>query len=165
MSSEKGVEKYRSRAANYASKGEKSSRQVREKLEAWSEGALSREEIEAIVEELQHHRIVDDARYAAAYVSDKVKFGRRGPLLLRHELRSKGISEGIIEERLSAINEEEWLQTLTDFLQEKLKTYDISDPYALRAKLFRAGAAKGFSSEMISKALRRMNFGTDDFED
>lgn len=161
MTNEEALRKYRDKAAVYASRGEKCLSQVREKLQQWSDGLLSSQEIDSILGELQEHRIIDEQRYARAYISDKIEYSRRGPIALKHELWQRGIPPEIIRAELASVSDDVWRCALRDFLTARRKSSPDVDPYVLRGRLYRAGISKGYPSEWVVQVMDQCDLPTD----
>lgn len=112
------------------------------------------DEIDALLERLVHEKYIDEARYAQAFVSDKFRFDHWGRVKISHALRQKGIADSLIREALSAIDEEEYLEALKDFIQSKRRTTKGDTPYAVNQKIARAAITRGFESHMVFDRLQ-----------
>lgn len=154
---EKEFKRLLSKAESYCARGEKSPLEVIRKLDSWSDGTISRKDTELIIARLTEEKYLDVGRYVSAFVSDKVKFNRYGPIKIRYALREKGIDDSAIDLALNDVGEDEWLEILTELLTQKQRSIRTDDPYQLRDKLFRSAYSRGFPSSLINKALRRIN--------
>ncbi len=132
------------------SKMERCASDARRSLYRW--GVTSAVEQDKIIEKLQNDGFIDHRRYADIYVRDKLITGRWGAAKIRAGLKVKGISSELIEGALSQnINPEESHEKLrkaivAHYEKEKHRT---PDPYALKGKLFRRAASRGFSTDEI----------------
>lgn len=107
---------------------------------------------EEIIEYLTAHRYLDDARYARAMASYKVRFSGWGKRKIRMALAAKRIPSEYISEALDAIDEEEYMAALRRVAEAKKRDLDLSDR-AQRASLFRHLLSRGFESDLISQVI------------
>ncbi|MDO4789711.1 MAG: regulatory protein RecX [Porphyromonas sp.] len=149
------------KAAKYSLSGEKCTSQLREKLQTWSPG-IAEDQLSAIIEKLCTERYIDEERYAAAFVSDKHRFNKWGAVRIAMELKSRGIDKSIIDNALSEISSGEWLETAVTLLQQRSRVLSAKSPYELRSKLYRWLYAKGYPSDIVSKALEKLDLSDDE---
>jgi regulatory protein len=123
---------------------------VREKLSTW--GGTS-EETDEIIAYLIEERYIDNQRYANSYTKDKFRFNHWGKYKISMMLRSKDISNEIIEDALCQIDEEEYLDKLQQILHDKLRSLKYSSEYEKKGKLFKFAQSRGFESSAISKII------------
>ena len=138
------------KAATYASRYEHCESEVREKLLAWGG---SNEEVNEIIAYLIKERYIDNQRYANSYTKDKFRFNHWGKYKISMMLRSKDIDSDTIEEALSQIEEEEYLEKLQQILHDKLRSLKYSSEYEKKGKLFKFAQSRGFESSAISKVI------------
>lgn len=110
----------------------------------------------AVLDQLELDGLLSDARFVAAYVRYRRSRGF-GPLLIRQELRGKGVSSALLDAAL-AENMQEWLDSLRGLLARKLRLVssadDAQEARKARQKLYRFCLSRGFTSEQIEQALR-----------
>lgn len=110
----------------------------------------------AVLDQLEQDGLLSDARFVAAYVRYRRSRGF-GPLLIRQELRGKGVSSALLDAAL-AENMQEWLDSLRGLLARKLRLVssadDAQEARKARQKLYRFCLSRGFTSEQIEQALR-----------
>lgn len=121
---------------------------------------LSASQIREVLDFLVSERFVDNARYAAAYARDKVRFSGWGRAKIRMYLASKRIPSAMIAEALNEIEEKDYAEALSRAAASKAKDLDLSD-YDARGKLFRHLASRGFESTLISKEISRLRAAQD----
>ena len=138
------------KAATYASRCEHCESEVREKLLVWGS---SNEETEEIIAYLVEERYIDNQRYANSYTRDKFRFNHWGKYKISMMLRSKDIDKDTIEEAISQIEEEEYLEKLEQILKDKLRSLKYSSEYEKKGKLFKFAQSRGFESSAISKVI------------
>ena len=109
-----------------------------------------------VLDQLERDGLLSDARFVAAYVRYRRSRGF-GPLLIRQELRGKGVNSALLDAAL-AENTQEWLQCLRDLLARKLRQVstadDAQEARKARQKLYRFCLSRGFTSAQIEQALR-----------
>jgi regulatory protein len=138
------------KAAALCSKGEKSSSDIRKKLEEWG---LDKYDASAVVEELKREKFIDDERYIKAYVNDKFKFEKWGRIKIRFQLKQKGLSDDLIRVGLNEIDEEKYIKLLLQTMRDKAKTIKSGDKYEKMAKIIRFAQNRGFEPEYIHRHL------------
>ena len=107
---------------------------------------------EQVIGELIDENLVSDQRFAEMYVRTRI---RRlfGPLKIRGELRSRGISDHLIAESLPS-EQETWFDSA---LQWASKRHRGELDYAGRAKIYRSLMNRGFTHEQANVALDSLN--------
>ena len=143
------------RAAAYCSQAERAPLEVEQKLRGWE---AQEEDIERIMQYLRTERFLDEERYVHAYVNDKFCYERWGRIKIAYSLRSKGVSDALVRNMMEeVIDEEKYLETLTDLMRQKMRGMKTPLLPNDRAKLYRFAAQRGFESGVVSRALSRLN--------
>lgn len=135
------------RLADRAAMTELCSADVIKKLRDWR---IAPEQGQKILERLIQERYVDDRRFAALYVRDRINNARWGLIKIRAAMRLKRLSDTIIEEAIEAeFNEEQYFSNLAAALRSKART--LSEPLSAeaRSKLIRFAAGRGYEPELI----------------
>jgi regulatory protein len=103
---------------------------------------------EKVVGDLADENLVSDQRFTEMYVRMRI---RRlfGPLKIRGELRSRGISDRLIAEAMPD-GQETWFDTASQWAR---KQYRGELDYAGRAKIYRSLMNRGFTHEQANVAL------------
>jgi regulatory protein len=127
--------------------------ELREKLWQWS---IPTAEAEKIIEQLKKTRYVDDARFARAFVNDKVRFARRGRLRIKQALEMKRIDTNIIDEALADIDEELYNLNLAYTIKQKAETLEDLSNYETRMKLLRFAVQRGYEPSLAAKAINAL---------
>ena len=146
-------EKYLSKSQAYCSRAEKCESDVRMYL--YKQGVDS-DSIAKIIESLVADKFVDNARYARAFVSDAFKFNKWGRLKIRQALQAKGISEKLMSQPLSEIEDSEYMSLLESILRAKLKSVRGDDEYKVKASVFRFAYSRGFEPELVEKVWAKL---------
>ena len=139
------------KAAAYCSPAEHCISEVTGKLETW--GATSTD-IQKIIQRLIDEGFINEERFARAFVTDKFRFNKWGKIKIALALRYKGISQGLIQQSLDNINEEEYKESLILLLQAKRKSIKSNDEYERNGKLIRFAQSRGFEYNIIEQCLK-----------
>ncbi|MDE7350046.1 MAG: RecX family transcriptional regulator, partial [Muribaculaceae bacterium] len=116
---------------------------------------FSADQTENIVEYLKKNKYLDDNRYARAYAVDKVRFSGWGRMKVRMGLRAKGMGDGVISQALEYIPVSDYDEALSKVMAAKAKNLDLKDVKD-RQKLYHHLSSRGFESNLIVSAMRRM---------
>lgn len=141
------------RAASFCATAEHCRSEVTEKLQKWEVDA---EDYNRILEYLLRENYLDEGRYAKLFVRDKYRINKWGRIKIEYSLRQKRVEQSAIFDALDTIDEELYLENLSDLLQAKRRSIKAKDPYDERAKLFRFAASRGFDSDEIKRILKQM---------
>lgn len=146
------------RASNYTARYEKSSKEVSEKLYKWSEGAISQDEQEWVIEELKKDKFIDEVRFTERFIKDKMVSYRKGPIMIRRELFMKGIPQNLIEDELSKIDDEEWVNNLRDYLMARFdkQRKKAKNKYDLKMRLGQLAYTRGYLREHSDPVIEEM---------
>jgi regulatory protein len=139
----------RDMAVRYLTRREYGIEELRQKL--IQRGADSRI-AEKVVGDLADENLVSDLRFTEMYVRMRI---RRlfGPLKIKGELRSRGISDHLIAETMPD-DQETWFETALQWV-EKRNPGQLD--YAGRAKLYRSLKNRGFTHEQANVAIDSLN--------
>ena len=104
----------------------------------------------ALVEE----EYVDDVRYAGAFAREKAGLQGWGPIKIRFQLRSKGISEDAIAAALEEVEPGRAADKLERLLAAKARTLE-GDPQ-FRLKMLKFGLSRGYEYAAVEEALKKI---------
>jgi regulatory protein len=105
-----------------------------------------------VLEQLTADGLLDDERFCEAYVRYRRSRGA-GPLLIRQELRQKGVAASTLQAALD-LSAPEWLDALRALLLKKSGgSLPPASERVARQKLHRAMLAKGYPADIISRAF------------
>ena len=101
--------------------------------------------------------LIDDRVFAKAWIRSRLNkpFGLGK---IKNELKAKGIAEDILQEELETIKADDYQEAeiVLKAAQRRATIYRNVDPLKLKQRLFGYLARRGFSSESIYKALKRL---------
>lgn len=141
------------RMAGYCSLKECCTQDIKDKIR---KTGLSENVCANIIERLRKEKFLDDARFAKAFVKDKLRFNKWGRIKISYELQRKYIPHSIIEDALSGIDNQEYLSILQDLLKSKKKITKGKDGYDVFNKLLRFAIGRGFENREILPLLKAM---------
>ena len=134
------------KALTHVSASAKTEKQIREFL--LKKGYLAAV-ADYVIEKMRGYDFVNDGEYAEKYAEEKSK--AKGKLLIKMELRAKGISDADAERALDGISGEEQTDAATKILQKYLRGKE-ADAATLQ-KAYRYLLSKGFDYETAKNAL------------
>lgn len=145
-------EKLKLRMASLCARSEQCSADIYTKL---CKGGLVAADAKEVLEDLKNQRFVDDARFAAAYARDKVRFSSWGPLKVRAGLTAKRIPSDLIQQAIEAVDANDIHDALMRCARSKARTLNLTDPSDAK-KLLQYLAGRGFGYEQCMGALREL---------
>lgn len=144
-------------AFKHMSVSEKSEKQLREHLQ---KKEFSEKTIERTVARLKELNYIDDLLLAKAFVEHTSTSGKKAIL---YKLKSKGISEEMINEALEDISEEDQLESAVELLKKQMPKYSKYDNYEKKRRLNAFLARKGYDWDIISEAIDKVFSENEDF--
>lgn len=142
-----------SRAASLCSGSEHCSSEIRKKLQQWG---LTPTQAEDIISYLENEKYINNTRFCRAYCLDKFRYNHWGRIKISQMLRMLEMNDSDINEGLTAIDEDEYLQALLHILSQKDRQLKDSDPYIRRGKLIRHALSRGFETHHIMEVLSQI---------
>ncbi len=142
-----------SRAASLCSGSEHCSSEIRKKLQQWG---LTPTQAEDIISYLENEKYINNTRFCRAYCLDKFRYNHWGRIKISQMLRMLEMDDSDINEGLTAIDEDEYLQALLHILSQKDRQLKDSDPYIRRGKLIRHALFRGFETHHIMEVLSQI---------
>jgi regulatory protein len=125
-------------------------------LKRWG---VNRDKHQEILEKLRAEGFLDEHRFAAAFVRDKMKFEHWGIIKIRYYLRQKGIAQSVCDHSLAAIDHDEYRAMVGRELEKKRKALRGTSR-EIWAKMARYGASRGYEMDIMQDFLR--NDGQDE---
>lgn len=143
------------KAAAWCSKSEHCISEIKEKLRQWG---IAPEDGETIITRLLKEKFIDEERYCRSFINDKYKYNRWGRIKIGYALRMKRIPDATVYDAMDeVIDEDIYMDNLTDLLKEKSKSVRGANKAEVSAKLYRFAAGRGFDSSEIGKALKTLS--------
>jgi regulatory protein len=127
-------------------------RSEKEMLQRLGRKGFSEENARAVADYLKIKGYIDDERFAASLKRTAVEqrlLGRQGVV---QYLLTKGIAAGLAKE--TAGDEADYIETATDLIQRKMRQLSGLDEQTIKRRLWATLARKGYSPEVIRKAMK-----------
>jgi len=138
------------RALNYLHYRPRSENELRKYLELHSN---SEETINYVIDRLTRSSLLDDTKFAHAWVENRLDFRPRSRRALSYELLRKGIEPQIIEECLSVVNDDEIAYQAALKRAPRIEQTNLKD---FAQKMVRYLGQRGFSYRTSSEATTRV---------
>ena len=117
---------------------------------------LEPDDVEEIIVRLGQEKMLDEERYAQAYVRGKYGLKKWGRRKITQGLKAKGISDYCIKQGLKEIDYEVYEQNLLQLLEKKNATEKEKNPFARRQKLTYYLVSKGYENDLVQDALKNL---------
>ncbi len=148
----KPVISLRQRALNYLSRREHSRRELQHKLAAFAEEDHdSTDETSALLDDFQKRGWLSDERFAEQVAH--ARKSRYGSMKIAHELREKGVDEGLVANAVDALDD---FQNAKNVWQKKfghLSKNQLPNTREAWAKQARFLQSRGFGFDVIKRVL------------
>ena len=109
---------------------------------------------EEIILYLIKENYLNEERFARSYTRGKFYIKKWGKNKIKKQLRLKGISDKLIVKSFSEIDERDYQDTIRDFIEKLLPTYNGLKDYQRKQKLIKFLMSKGYEFEMIQNELK-----------
>ena len=111
------------------------------------------EDIPRILKHLIKEGYIDESRYAAAFVHDKVRFAKWGRIKIAQALWQKRIPQDVADEALSGIDEDEYMAALKDVVASHYRAVKGADEYERKMKTMKTVCSRGYEPALVRKVL------------
>jgi regulatory protein len=138
------------KALNFIQYRERSEAEIQQHLK---EQNLSEEIAGQVIERLRRSGLVDDQRFAQAWIENRNEFHPRSRRALAYELRQKGIDPGAIQDALQDVDEE---QLAFQAAVKQFRKFQSLEWPEFRQKMLGVLARRGFSYEVSASAATRV---------
>ncbi len=141
------------KAAAYCAYQERTQQEVRNKLYSYG---LEYEEVEETIIRLCAEKLIDEERFAKAYVRGKCNLKRWGRRKIMLGLKAQQISDYCIRQGLKEIDLDTYWQNLVYLTEKKNRTEKENNPALRRHKLTQFLLGKGYENDLIQDAVREV---------
>lgn len=149
------VSKLYSRSLDYLSHQLRAESEVREKLSGISENQNA---IDEVIQRLNDEKLIDDQNYADSYVRTMIMTSDKGPSVIRRNLKSKKISDQIIEDSVAQFSDDQLKENASKLAEKQFKHYH-NQPFKMRMQKVRQSLMiKGFSTDLINRVFDDLDF-------
>lgn len=111
------------------------------------------DDISRILKYLVKEGYVDESRYAAAFVHDKVRFAKWGRVKIGQALWQKRIPADVADEALSHIDEDEYMEALRDVVASRYRSVKGATEYERKMKTMKSVCGRGYEPALVRKVL------------
>lgn len=115
--------------------------EINEKLKAKK---FSEEEIQKTLAWLVELGFLDDQKFAKSFVEGRLRFRPRGKVVLKMELRKKGVSDEIITQTLTDIEPEDEQAAIIELIRIKSKRLQNVEPQVRKNRLIALLSRRGY---------------------
>ncbi|OGX91994.1 regulatory protein RecX [Hymenobacter coccineus] len=129
---------------------ERTQKEVEQKLRSYG---LDEDEAGEIIIRLSREKLLDEERFAQAFVRGHYRHKQWGRRRIVQELKQKGISEYCIKSGMKEIDGEEYYQNLVAVLEKKARQEKEKNPRVRRQKISVYLTGKGYEQDLIKIAL------------
>ena len=129
-------------------RAEKSQEDARRLMRGWG---LAERDAKGVLAKLVRDRFIDDARYAGAFVREKLRLSGWGEYKIRTALQRKRIDRALIDAALAEADRSGMDERLRQ-LERKARTAKYTTQYELKTKLIRYGLSLGYDYETVVEA-------------
>lgn len=112
-------------------------------------------DIEVALDRLEELGLVDDLKFAEAWVRDRMAVRPRSKLRLSQELAAKGVARDVVDSALGGVESTQELDTLKALIERKNRSGGYSDERKLLAYLQR----QGYRWDLIKEAVKQLKEG------
>ena len=130
-------------------RAEKTQEDARRLMRGWG---LAERDAEGVLAKLVRDRFIDDARYAGAFVREKLRLSGWGEYKIRTALQRKRIDRALIDAALAEADRSGMDERLRRQLERKARTAKYTTQYELKTKLIRYGLSLGYDYETVVEA-------------
>lgn len=109
--------------------------------------------IETVLHELHRNGALDDLAFARFWKDNRDSFSPRGSMLLRRELRAKGVAAGVVDQVVTEVDEEASAYQAAQKRAARLGHADFTD---FQSRLTSFLRRRGFTYEVADHAVRRL---------
>lgn len=109
-----------------------------------------------VLKQLVDQRFIDDNRYAAAFVREKINLSGWGVYKITAAMRRKGLDNDTISAAIAQNGDVDMTERLMEQLRRKIRTVKSKNAADLRAKLFRYATGQGYDFSTVSSCIEQI---------
>lgn len=121
--------------------------------------------IQEAIHKLYHYKYLDDLEFARAFVRTHANGGNKGPIVIRQELKEKGISEKLIEKAILEYPIDLQIEHARQQAEKSIKKEKNLSERSLQQKLDQVLMRKGYPRDIIVAALQEVTVEKDSEEE
>ncbi|MGE8207597.1 recombination regulator RecX [Heyndrickxia sp. NPDC080065] len=121
--------------------------------------------IQEVIHKLYSLKYLNDLEFAIAFVRTQMNTTKKGPGIIKIELRDKGISENNIETALQEFTNEQQQSHAIDLVEKTVRQNQKLSEKILKQKIEQTLLRKGYFIETIQLAMDEIDFTKDESEE
>lgn len=114
-------------------------------------------EIDAVIERLREHRLINDKEYAKSFVRTNYQLKTEGPKKIERSLYAKGLTQDEIDYGLEEYSDEDQLENAKKLTEKTLKRQRNKSNREIEQKIREQLMTKGFDRDIITQVLDEMS--------
>ena len=118
-----------------------------------SKKEISSNVIDKTIKRLKDNHFLNDEVYTKAYINDQINLTNNGPKKIRKDLLKLGIAEEYIDEYLTKIDHQIWIDKINNFIKKKIRLNHNSSANFLRMKISNDLINMGYDKEDINSYI------------
>lgn len=135
----------------HLNQGPRTQKQLRD---AMTKKGVPAEIADAVLAKLAEYNYVNDSQFADNFVRSRHTNQRKGAMVIRQELRRKGVEDAVVTEALEQITEESEHEAATALVARKLASTASLEPAKRVNRLVGMLARKGYSPGLAYQVVR-----------
>jgi regulatory protein len=142
------------KARHYCAYQERAHSEAREKLYSFG---LWKKDVEEALSLLIEENYLNEERYAEQFAGGRFRMKHWGRVKIRYELKQKQVGEYCIKKALAAIDEEDYIKTLTRLAADKWEALKDENAFVRRGKIQDYLLHKGYETGLIGPVLKEIS--------
>ncbi len=131
------------------------SRSEKELSQKLKEKGYSKPISEKVISFFKELDLINDLKFARAWVDSRLKLNPKGNIVLRQELFDKGVSKNIVDEVLSE-NENREEEIAKSLAEQRIKRLTGLPRLKVKKRLYDYLARRGFKYDIISEVINQL---------
>ncbi len=103
---------------------------------------------------LEENNYLNEERFAEIFARSKFNQKKWGRNKIRFELKKRKINAAHIQKAINQIDDEQYIATLKEVIDQKAKKLTSKDVWANQQKCYQFALGKGFESDLIGEVLQ-----------
>ena len=136
----------------YCAYQERCHQEVRQKLLDLS---IYGDDLEDIIVELIKDDFLNELRFAQIYAGGKFRIKKWGRYRIKRELKQRRISEYCIKKAMLEIDEDDYIKTLHEIFEKRLKIISEPNEFMTIGNLAKYAISRGFESEIVWREVKK----------
>ena len=117
---------------------------------------LSDNQVDETITDLIMQGFLNEERFARTFAGGKFRIKKWGRLKIVQGLEAKGVTTNCINSGLEEIDEQDYIETLTEILKKKSEEIQEANRYIRRDKISKYAIQRGYEPEMVWRILREL---------